>query len=81
VAVNQIVVYRPGRMSALMRNAGTYKSWMTSSDVIVSFTARPTGTWSSSISRWPPSCWNLNIHCFATTYTSSASGGGDPIEK
>ena len=29
------------------------KSWMTSSDVIFSLTARPTGTCSSLISRWP----------------------------
>ena len=53
--------------SALMRNAGTNTSWMTSSDVMISFTGRPTGTCSSLISRWPSRCWNFHIHCLPTT--------------
>ncbi len=41
----------PGTTSALTRNAGTKTSWITSSDVMISFTGRPTGTCSSLISR------------------------------
>ena len=54
---------------------------MTSCEVISTFTGRPTGTCSSLISRWPERCWNFHIHCLATLYTSSASGGGEAAAK
>ena len=41
----------PGTTSDLVRKAGTKKLWITSSDVMVSLMARPTGMWSSLISR------------------------------
>ena len=47
----------------------------------MSRTARPSGTCSSSISRWPSACWNFHIHCLPTTYTSSASRGGRTAVK
>ncbi len=49
------------------RKSGTKKLWMTSSEVIISLTGRPSGTCSSLISRWPSGCWNFHIHCLATT--------------
>ncbi len=47
----------------MRRNAGTEKLWMTSSEVIVSFTAWFTGTWNSLISRLPSGCSTFHIHC------------------
>src|SRR3954463_1552050 len=76
VGSNQSVVYRPGSTSALRRNAGTKKLWITSCEIIVSFPGRPIGTWSPPISDWPSGYSVFHIHCRATTYTSSALGGG-----
>ncbi len=59
-----------------MRNAGTKKSWMTSSEVIRSFTGLPSGTWSSLISRFPSGCWIFHIHCLPTTVYCTAFAGG-----
>ena len=67
VALNHRCVYRPGSTSAFTRKSGTYRSWMTSCDVIVSFTDVPTGTCSSFTSAWPSGCWNFHIHCLPTT--------------
>ncbi len=49
------------------QKAGTKKLWMTSSEVSISLMGRPTGTCSSSISRWPSGCWIFHIHCLPTT--------------
>src|ERR1017187_9815244 len=76
LAVNQRVEYLPGTTSDLVRNAGTKKLWITSSDVMVSFTARPTGTCSSLISRCPSRCSIFHIHSLATTQMGMASSGG-----
>ncbi len=59
-----------------MRNAGTKKLWIVSSDVMTSLTARPIGTWSSLISRWPVGCWSFHIQRLPTTLTVMASSGG-----
>ena len=49
---------------------------MVSSEVITSFTARPSGTCSSLISRWPVGCWSFHIQRLPTTLTVIASSGG-----
>ena len=59
-----------------MRKAGTKKLWIVSSEVITSLTARPTGTCSSLISRWPVGCCSFHIQRLPTTLTVIASSGG-----
>jgi len=56
-------------------------SWITSCEVIISFTDVPTGTCSSFTSAWPSGCWNFHIHCLPTTYTLRVSAGGRAIAK
>ena len=83
--------YRPGITSILDRNAGTPKSWITSSEVNVSFTGRLTGSTSLPIefrsasvmfrglppmmTRWPLGYWAFHIHCLPMTNTSIESSG------
>ncbi len=76
VGRNQTCEYRPGTTSCFVRKAGTKKLWITSSEVIVSRTARPSGTCSSFSSRLPPGCRISHIHCRPRTYSSDASPGG-----
>ena len=66
----------PGSTSCLIRKSGTKKLWITSSEIIRSTTARPTGTCSSLISRLPSGCWSFHIHCLPTTSIRNASFGG-----
>src|SRR5512144_352640 len=54
---------------------------MTSSEPIISRTGRPTGMWSSLISRRPSACCAFHIHCFAVMYTSIAPSGGRYMRK
>ena len=56
---------------ALTRNAGTKKSWITSSDVISSLTGCATGTCNSLISLWPFGCCTFHIHCLLTMLISA----------
>src|SRR5262245_19178849 len=58
-----------------MRNAGTKKLWITSSEVSVSLTGTPTGTCSSLISRWPVMCWIFHIQRLPTTWICIESFG------
>ncbi len=59
-----------------MRNAGTKKSWMTSSEIMRSWTACPSGTCSSLISRRPFGCWIFHIHWRPVTQYWAAPAGG-----
>src|SRR5258708_36275686 len=54
---------------------------MTSSDVIVSLTGRPSGTCNSLISRCPSGCSTFHIHIFPVTKTSIAPAGGSALRK
>src|SRR5712664_3095378 len=81
VGSNHIEVYRPGSTSFFTRNAGTKKSWITSSDVIVSLTGRPSGTCNSLISRCPSGCSAFHINCLPVTNISIAPGGGSEFWK
>src|ERR1017187_3141611 len=66
----------PGTTSFLTRNAGTEKSRITSSEVIVSLMGWLTGTCSSLISSTPSGCCNFHIHCLPTTKISVEALGG-----